>query len=127
MPKNIIITHGRIAAQCLKAKSLLPEGEVGVILCEYVAPYDKLANEISEILERVSPETILFVEEEIKAGGFGMMLSDTLRRMGRLEGVIYDCLATDDPFVKREKGMSYLEASGLDSTSIAKRIKEIKH
>ena len=71
-PKTIIITHGRIASECIKAKELLGEqkGEVGILLCEYLAPYDKLAAEIFEILKDARPENLLFVEEEITKVSF---------------------------------------------------------
>ena len=63
-----------------------------------------------------------FVEEEIKAGGFGMMLSDKLRDKGFLKDTEYRIIAAEDPFVVREVGQSYLEASGLDFKSLAKII-----
>ena len=125
-PKTIIITHGRIAAECIKAKELLEEqkSEVGILLCEYLAPYDQLAAEIFEILKNARPENLLFVEEEIKAGGFGMMLSEVLRSLGVLDIVKYDILAAKDAFVTRKAGESYLEALGLDSKAIAERLKK---
>lgn len=122
-PKTLIITHGRIASECLKAKNLLEDNKsVGVLLCEYIAPYGSLAEEISAIIERVCPQSILFVEEEIKNGGFGMILSETLRSMGALSGIGSDILAATDAFVSRREGESYLSASGLDAKSIAGRI-----
>ncbi len=124
-PKTLIITHGRIVKECLKAKNMLSEqrDDVGILLCEYLAPYDALADEIFEILKEVRPENLLFVEEEIKAGGFGMMLAETLRPLGVLDIVKYDILAANDAFVSRAEGESYLSASGLDAASIFKRLK----
>ena len=122
MPKTLIITHGRIAAECLKAKELLDDGNVGVLLCEYIAPYESLAEEILEFLERVHPRNILFVEEEIKNGGFGMILSETLRLKGALSDISFDILATTNAFVSRRAGESYLSAAGLDARCIADRI-----
>ena len=125
-PKTIIITHGRIAAECIKAKELLGEqkGEVGILLCEYLAPYDKLAAEIFQILKDARPENLLFVEEEIKAGGFGMMLSESLRSLGVLDIVKYDLLAAKDAFITRKTGENYLKALGLDANAILERIKK---
>ncbi len=124
-PKTLIITHGRIVKECLKAKNMLSEqrDDVGILLCEYLAPYDSLATEIFEILKEVRPENLLFVEEEIKAGGFGMMLAESLRPLGVLDMVKYDILAATDAFVSRAEGESYLSASGLDATSISERLK----
>lgn len=124
-PKTLIITHGRIVKECIKAKNMLEDqkDEVGILLCEYLAPYGSLASEIFEILKEVRPENLLFVEEEIKAGGFGMMLSEELRKLGVLDIVKYDVLAATDAFVSRREGESYLSVSGLDAASIAERLK----
>jgi 1-deoxy-D-xylulose-5-phosphate synthase len=124
LPKNIIITHGKIAAECLKAKKLIGDG-VGIVLCEYIAPYDSLADEIEGVINEVSPKSIIFVEEEIKAGGFGMMLSEKLRERGRLDGIQYAVMGCDDPFVVRREGESYLSASKLDFEAIARKIREL--
>ena len=124
-PKNIIVTHGRIAAECLKAKTLLSDESIGILLCEYISPYDRLADEVGKIIEKCLPESVIFVEEEIKAGGFGMILSEKLREKEFLTGKRYTVMGCEDPFAVRRKGENYLQASGLDASSIAKRIKEL--
>ena len=125
-PKTLIVTHGRIAEECIKAKELISsDKEVGVVLCEYIAPYDQLAEEIGEIICKTTPENLLFVEEEIKAGGFGMLLSEELRRRGSLEGIKYDIMAAENAFVKRKEGESYLSASGLGSAAVKERINQL--
>ena len=119
----LVVTHGRIASECLKAKGLIGASKsVGIALCEYISPYEELAAQISEIISRSRPESILFVEEEIKIGGFGMILSETLRARGDLDGIKFDILAASDAFVSRREGESYLSASGLDAAAIAERI-----
>ena len=125
-PKNIMVTHGRIAHECLCAKELLSErgADLGIVLCEYLSPYESLAEEVGEIIRRVAPERVYFVEEEIKNGGFGMILSEKMRECGYLEGVNYSICAVEDPFVVRKVGESYLEASGLDRVSLANLISE---
>ena len=125
-PNTLIITHGRIVAECLKAKGALASENlsVGVVLCEYIAPYDELALEIGKIIDSVKPCSIYFVEEEIAAGGFGMNLWEALRKNGLAEGIYHDIFAVNNPFVIRETGESYLHASGLDSESICKKIKD---
>ena len=124
-PKTIIITHGRIVAECLKAKESLGEQKngVGIVLCEYLAPYDELALEVFDVLKMARPENLLFVEEEIKAGGFGMMLAEALRSLGVIDLVKYDIVAAKDAFVSRNEGESYLSVSGLDAEAIADRLK----
>ncbi len=127
VPKNIIVTHGRIAAECLKAKELLAKEDIsiGILLCEYIAPYDSLADELSALLEMIAPENLLFVEEEIKTGGFGMLIADAIKQKGRVRGVRYDLLAASDPFVSRREGESYLSASALDAVSITAKMRSI--
>jgi 1-deoxy-D-xylulose-5-phosphate synthase len=126
-PKNIIITHGRIASECIRAKRILAERgiDLGIILCEYLAPYDRLAREIDEVIKEASPSAVFFAEEEIKNGGFGMLLSAELKKIGSLDGRAYDILAAEDPFVVRNKGERYLEALRLDAASVAERISEL--
>ncbi len=126
-PENIIITHGRIAEECIEAKSILKkEGiDCGIVLCEYIAPYSSLADEIFNVIKDLGVRNVTFVEEEIRAGGFGMMLSDAMRDKGYLDSIKYTCMATNDAFVGRKKGQSYLCATGLDAEHIAAKIKEI--
>ena len=126
-PKILIVTHGRIVKECLKAKDLLiSKGlTVGIALCEYVAPYDRLAREVGEILRSTHSEIVIFVEEEIKNGGFGMLLSDAMAKAGLLDHVRDEIFAAEDAFIVRKAGESYLEASGLDYASIANRIEKI--
>ncbi len=126
-PENIIITHGRIVKECMGSESLLREKgyKSGIILCEYVAPYDALADEIFDIISKSKVKTIAFVEEEIKAGGFGMLLSCKMRDKGYLNGIKYTVIASEDAFVTRKKGQTYIEAAGLDARSIAAKVTEI--
>ncbi len=116
VPKNIIITHGRIVKECLKAKRLLAEQNIdtGIILCEYIAPYEKLSDQIGELLSKSDFYNVIFVEEEIRSGGFGMLLADKMLDKGYLDGIAYDIMATDDPFSACLEGQKYIEAASLD-------------
>jgi hypothetical protein len=51
-----------------------------------------------------------------------MLLSDEMINKGYLDGIKYTVMATEDAFVTREKGQSYLCAAGLDGEHIASRI-----
>ena len=126
MPKNIIITHGRIVKECLMAKEELEKhGEsIGILLCEYISPCDSLCDELERIILESKTQKVYFVEEEIKTGGFGMVISEKLREKGVFDTVNYDIFAVEDPFVVRKVGESYLQASGLDHDSIVRRIKK---
>jgi 1-deoxy-D-xylulose-5-phosphate synthase len=123
-PENIIVTHERIAAECIEAKKILESRgvNVGIILCEYISPYSRLADEISAVISGKKIGSVTFVEEEIRSGGFGMLLSDEMMRKGYLCGTKYTIMAADDPFVKREAGQSYLESAGLCAKNIADNI-----
>jgi 1-deoxy-D-xylulose-5-phosphate synthase len=123
-PDYVIVTHGRIAKECLKAKAELEKRNicVGVILCEYLAPYDELADEILGKISNISPRTLIFIEEEIRSGGFGEnTIAAIKKKTGRID-IAYDIIATDDPFVRRNEGQSYESAAGVDSSAIVERI-----
>lgn len=125
LPETVIITHGRIAEEALAAKNRLKEEGINaaIILCEYIAPYDALASEISAFWSINAPKNIVFLEEEIKQGGFGMLLSQKMSDMGMLKDRKHLILAAEDAFVTRKVGESYLEASRLDRRSIAEKIR----
>jgi 1-deoxy-D-xylulose-5-phosphate synthase len=125
----LIVTHGRIAKECIKAKSSLAERGIraGIVLCEYVAPYGELAELVGNVVNASEPSAILFVEEEIKAGGFGMLLSEQMRKQGMLADIQYDIMGAENAFIKCKTGQTYIEASGLDGDSIAKTALGLAH
>ena len=125
LPAAIIITHGRITREALTAREILAARgtPVGILLCEYLKPYGKLADEISHKLPAGIP--LLFAEEEIRAGGFGMMLTDALRRNGTLAGHPYTILATDDSFVSQDKPESILRTAGVDAEAMVTAIQAL--
>ena len=125
LPETVIVTHGKIVIEALWAKKLLKEQgkDVAIILCEYIAPYDELAKEINDFWAANAPQNVVFLEEEIKSGGFGMLLSQKMSDLGILDGKKHLILAAENAFVTRKTGESYLEASGLDRRGIAEKIK----
>jgi 1-deoxy-D-xylulose-5-phosphate synthase len=125
LPETVIVTHGKIVIEALEAEKALKEMgiNVAIILCEYIAPYDSLAKEIEDFWKANPPKNLVFLEEEIKSGGFGMLLSQKMRDVGMLDGKKHLILAAENAFVTRKTGESYLEASGLDRRSIAEKIK----
>jgi 1-deoxy-D-xylulose-5-phosphate synthase len=122
IPDAVIITHGRITREALAARKRLAAMGifVGILLCEYVKPYDRLAAEISSRLPASVP--LLFAEEEVRDGGFGMMLSDALRRNGGLAGHDFSILATEDGFVSQDKSESILHTAGVDAEAMEEEI-----
>ena len=110
-----VLTYGRIAVEALDAAEALANKDIGVrvLLCEYIAPFGDLCEEIIPFL---AGDTLLFLAEEVRAGGFGMCLSAELRRRGD-KRVHYD-LATEDPFLAPKAGQTFAQAAGIDAASI---------
>ena len=125
IPDAIILTHGRITREALTVRdTLADEGiRVGILLCEYIRPYDRLAREVAARLPEGVP--LLFAEEELRAGGFGMMLSDAMRRDGCLEGHPYAILATDDSFVHQTRPEPILRTAGVDAMAMAAELRRL--
>ena len=86
-----------------------------------------MADEVHGIISGSNVKTVIFVEEEIRTGGFGMLLSDAMRDKGYLDGIKYTVIAAEDAFVGRKVGQTYLCAAGLDAENIAKTINEMIH
>ena len=120
----IIVTHGKIVREAIMAAETLAEQGIraGILLCEYIKPYDKLAARISELIDDpVTP--IVFLEEEIRAGGFGMMLSDAMARKGTLPR--HTIMAVDDNFVVQTKNESVYTTAGIDACCVINAIKSL--
>lgn len=118
---GIVITHGKIAEEAIHAKALLSEKgfTLGIILCEKIKPYDELAEKIASVLPS-TPIQIVTLEEEIRAGGFGMMLLDALSDFTVMKNKSTRILATNNSFCIPEKGQTCYETSGVDRGSIIK-------
>ncbi len=118
-----LITHGRVAEVALEVAACLRSNGTAarVLLCEYLAPYGDLSQEIAPMLGG----SVLFLEEEILAGGFGMNLSDALKRIGALDGRRYEILATVDGFLIPSAGQTVWQAAGLDADSVLNVAKKL--
>lgn len=131
-PDALIITHGRLAAEALTAADMASKEDltVGVLLCEYLKPYERLAAEISALLPMEkgkdgTPPPVLFAEEEIRAGGFGMMLSDALRQHPTMAGRAYDILAVNDTFAVQTRPEPIRRTAEVDATAMLKRLRAL--
>lgn len=118
----IIITHGSITVEAIKAKKILAlQGiNLGIILAERIMPYSDLANDILSVLPDKSIPVIT-LEEEIKSGGFGMMLLDKLSKYSVMNNKMTDIIALEDTFADKY-GKDIYKSFGLDANSIANRI-----
>ncbi len=119
----IIVTHGRIVKEALKAKKRLVEQgcNVGILLLEQLKPYEKVALEVAQYLP-TSPCRVLFLEEEIYAGGMGMMLSSALSLHPKMRNKTVRILALKDDFGIQTKPEPILRSVGLDADSIMDEI-----
>ncbi len=122
----VILAHGRIMREALLAHDRLAEEgvRVGLLLCEYVKPYDRLADEVADLLPADVP--VLFVEEEIRAGGFGMMLSDALcRRDPSFAARPYSIVAVEDSFVIQDRPEPIYRTAEVDAVAMIERIRKM--
>ncbi len=119
-PLVTVLTHGRITAEAVRAaQTLQKEGiAVRILLCEQIAPYATVAARVAPLLQG----DLLFLEEEIRAGGFGMNLSDALSRAGALAGKRYEIMALENGFIAPKQGEALWQTAGLDATRIQKVI-----
>lgn len=117
----IIVTHGKIVREAIKAVEALKEKGIraGILLCEYIKPYDALAARVAELIGNADTP-IVFLEEEIRAGGFGMMLSDAMARRGTLPK--HTVMAIDDNFVVQTKNEAVYTTAGLDAQCISNTV-----
>ncbi len=122
----IVITHGAIACEAIKAKEILKSKGInlGIILAERIMPYSNLVDDILEVLPNKSMPVVT-LEEEIKAGGFGMMLLDKLNLEPIMKNKKTYIIALENTFADKY-GMSIYKSFGLDAESIANRIINIK-
>ena len=84
-----------------------------------IKPYFELTRKIAAVLPEKATK-IVTLEEEIRAGGFGMMLLDALSEFDVMSNKKTKILATSDSFCIPEKGQTCYEASGVDRNSIVK-------
>ena len=110
-----VVTHGRITAEALIAARRLAEKGIAVriLLCEYLAPYATLADEVAPLL----CGNVVFLEEEVRRGGFGMNLADALRTRGALNAP-YLILAAENGFLSPVSGQTYFTAAGIDADAV---------
>lgn len=123
-PMLTVLTHGRIAAEALKAANALQATGVfvRVVLCEYLAPYPSLAKEAASCL---SGNAVVFYEEEVRSGGFGENLSRALLVSGALADKPYRIVAAESGFATPRAGQTVWQAAGVDADSLQAAIKDL--
>ena len=119
----LIITHGRIVTEALKAKAVLKEQgkNVGILLLEQIKPYEKIAFQVAKLLPQNSCK-VLFLEEEIKTGGMGMNLSAALANCEVMQNKTVIVKALDDHFAIQTQNEPIWKSFSLDCDSIVRDI-----
>lgn len=122
----IIITHGAIVSEAIKANRILKDQGInlGIVLVERILPYNDLVNDILSTLPQ-KPIAIITLEEEIKAGGFGMMLLNKLSSNPIMDNKKTAIIALEDTFADKY-GKNIYKSFGLDAESIANKIINIQ-
>ena len=118
----LIITHGAIAVEAIKAKQILHEKGInlGIVLVERIMPYNDLVNDILSVIP-IKSISIITLEEEIKSGGFGMLLLDKLSNYQLMNNKKTSIIALEDTFADNY-GKDIYKSFGLDAESIANKI-----
>jgi 1-deoxy-D-xylulose-5-phosphate synthase len=122
----VVVTYGRITAEALKAKkSLAQKGiKVGIILLEFLKPYEECARLVDGAVgTKTCP--IIFLEEGIKNGGAGMILADTLSSAYGYDKAKMRLLAIDDDFGYGKKNENIYTTLGISSEDVEREIKEL--
>ena len=123
----VIVTHGRIVEEALKASDFLrAEGvKVGILLLEQIKPYEQTAAQIlAQLPHNACP--VLFLEEEVRTGGMGMLLSDAMRDAPEMHGRTTRILALEKPLeYPSEIGQTCLEMAGLDASGIVRAVRSM--
>ncbi len=119
----VIVTHGRIVTEAIKAKEQLADRgvKVGILLLEQLKPYESVAGEVAEKLPE-KPCKVLFLEEEIYAGGMGMMLSKAMEADAKMKNKTVSIMALRDDFGIQTRPEPILHSVGLDAESIVRNL-----
>lgn len=120
----VIVTHGRIVSEALRASDLLRSDglTLGILLLEQIKPYEQVAEQVLAALPR-NGCPILFLEEEIRTGGMGMLLSEQMRSAPEMQGRETRIMALDEPFAYPTKaGQTCLSEAGLDADAIVRTV-----
>ncbi len=126
----VIVTDGRVVTQAIRAAELwqVQQGKTaGIILIERLKPFEDAAQHVAARLPQ-GPAKLIFLEEEIRAGGMGMLLSDMLARQYPVVIANKDVtiLAPEDDFVIRDQNESIYATAGVSYDHILAVLKDKK-
>ena len=122
IPDTVIICHGRMARTAIDAADILKKRGIdcGLALCEIIKPYEVPAKLICDRLGE-GKRHLVFIEEEIRSGGFGMNLSDAIDRIsapGQFRSLV---IGTEESFAVPAESETVFSAAGVSPEQIAGR------
>ena len=122
----VIVTHGRIVSEAIKAKGLLAQKgiRIGILLAECIKPYGALAELVDDALSGIDCP-IVTLEEEIRSGGFGISLVDKLTARESFTHRKFAVMALDDTFAEQTVCEGIYKTAGISADDIAKTIETI--
>ena len=122
----VVITHGRIVREAIKAQTVLLERGVhlGIVLAEVIKPYGVLAEQVRNALDGAECPVVT-LEEEIRAGGFGMMLWDKLAAFSEFSERKHAIVALDDSFAEQTVNEDIYKTAGIDAEHVAQTVLSI--
>lgn len=125
----ILVTYGKEAAEVISAATRLYNRTklvCGIVIAEQIFPCTPLAGFLEQCRDALGQAVpILFIEEGIRNGGAGMILSDTLRRNGKAADCPLEILAIDDPFRIPAVKQSYFDCHGISADHIEAKVREM--
>ena len=112
-----------MATEALKACDILAKRGVlaGILLLELLKPYDQVASEIAGLLPKGACK-LVFLEEEVRVGGMGMLLSDALSAYAIMKNKEVDAIALDHSFGIQTKNEPIHASFGMDAENIVSRV-----
>jgi 1-deoxy-D-xylulose-5-phosphate synthase len=122
IPDIVIICHGRMARTAIDAADILKKRGIdcGLALCEIIKPYEVPAKLICDRLGE-GKRHLVFIEEEIRSGGFGMNLSDAIDRISA-PGIFRSLvIGTEESFAVPAESETVFSAAGVSPEQIAGR------
>jgi len=122
--EGVIVFYGAIGQECLlAAQQLHTEGiEVGVVNARFAKPLDETL--LCGLLSKRERSVVVTVEDHGLAGGFGSAVLEMAQRHG-LDTRPVRCLGLPDAFISHKSRKEQLIEVGIDSTGIAKTIREL--
>jgi len=119
----IVVSFGRMTAECLKAAKHFSEGgtSVSVVRFSTLKGFDE--TRLDEVFR--DAKRILFVEEGMETGGFSHYLTALLQKRGLAQGAVIRTLALYETFVPHGTARQLLEEAGLCEAGIEKELYEL--